>query len=122
MLTDAALKELEERYTPEPGVLPGVQTGRHRNAAAEALKPVYRHRIGVDHGFPEIGVVEVLKAEKALASAYAELDEYKAAAGEVLTLVKEVRRLRNAMRQAMSDMPSDQSRGYETLSLALGEP
>lgn len=41
---------------------------------------------------------------------------------DVKRLLDEMERLKSAMRVAMSDMPSDQSRGYETLSLALGEP
>lgn len=137
MLTDEELAELKDRYTELPGWVPGVQTGRHQNAAREACGEVYRHKLGTcpnrtqdgcalgglyGGAYPEIGVVEVQKAHAALASAYSERDEYKQAMVDILRVLDEVRRLKKAMRQAMADMPSDQSRGYETLSLALGEP
>jgi len=136
-ISDAELKSLKKRYTIEPGWVPGVESGRHRNAAGEALGQVYRHKLGecpnrthdgcalggvTGGAYPEIGVVEASGAAEALASAYSERDEYKAAIVDVLKLVEEVKRLKKAMRKCMSDMPSDQSRGYETLSLALGEP
>lgn len=121
-MDDRTLKALEERYTVEPGWVPGVRSGRHDNAARAALGEVYRHRLGNEGTYPEIGMVEVQRAQSELASALSECDEYKSAMADVLVLVKEVRRLQKAMRTAMADMPSDESRGYETLSLALGEP
>lgn len=57
---------------------------------------------------------ELVEKATLLAGQVLEVDHFR--------LVAEVRRLQRAMRTAMSDMPSDQSRGYETLSLALGEP
>lgn len=88
------LRLLERRYTPEPGLVPGCQRERHRKAASEALGEVYRHRLGKDGDYPEIGVVEVQRAHGALAFAYAECDEYKSAIDDVLKLCDEVRKLK----------------------------
>lgn len=96
MLTDEELAAIEERYTPEEGVQPGVVCGRHQNEARTALGDIYRHRLGKDGDYPEIGVVEVTRAQSALASAYAVRDECKSALADVLVLVKELKRLRAA--------------------------
>lgn len=45
-----------------------LETQRHRNMADHALGKVYRHRTGPDGSYPEIGVVEVTNARRALAA------------------------------------------------------
>lgn len=100
------LEALTERYDIPVGELPGVTSGRHRTAASEALGEVYRHRLGPDGGYPEVGVVEVQRATAALAQAYAEVDEGRAMRADLLKVLEAVRNLRAALEKPPRDIAS----------------
>jgi hypothetical protein len=67
-----------EAKTEAPDADLPLRSGRHDNEAALATGTIYRHRIGPDGGYPEIGVVEVTAARDALARAYSERDTLRA--------------------------------------------